>query len=103
MKLSILTKVSVPLVSDMTHTLGTKKIDWKRFDCIFASVSPMLSPPGVVLVFVRSSKIRIKKFTPLMLDYTLFKVIIISKIPNILTNLINISKMFNTINNYKDF
>lgn len=56
----------------MTHTLGTKKINWKKYDCVFGSAGPMLCPDGMVLTIVRTSKIRKRKDIPVMTDYNAF-------------------------------
>ena len=64
--------MNVPLVCDMTHTISTKKILWDKYDCIFASPSPMICPNGMVLTIVRTDKIRKRTDIPVMTDYNVF-------------------------------
>ena len=65
-------KADVPLVADMTNTILTKRIEWDRFNCVFASVYPNVCINGIVLVMVRKSAVKTQKHTPLMSSYSVF-------------------------------
>lgn len=68
----VLTAVNVPLVCDMTHTISTKNIQWDKYDCVFASASPMLCPNGMVLTIARTDKIRTRTDISVMTNYKAF-------------------------------
>ncbi|KAH8915256.1 phosphoserine aminotransferase [Atractiella rhizophila] len=47
----------VPLVSDMSSNILTRKIDWSKFGIIFAGAQKNIGPTGVTVVFVREDLI----------------------------------------------
>ena len=45
----------VPLVADMSSDMMSRPIPWERFDLVYGGVQKNLGPPGMAIVFVRTS------------------------------------------------
>jgi len=63
---------NVPLVSDMTSSILSKKIDVSRFGMVFASAQKNIGPAGMTLVIIHDAVLgETLKFTPDLFDYKL--------------------------------
>lgn len=62
--------VDVPLVADMSSDIFSRKIDFTKFDLVYAGAQKNLAPSGFALVIVRSGAIENNPATiPTMVDY----------------------------------
>ncbi|MFO1257219.1 MAG: 3-phosphoserine/phosphohydroxythreonine transaminase [Gammaproteobacteria bacterium] len=63
--------VSVPLVSDMTSNLLTRRLDWSRFGCVFAATQKNLGIAGLTVAIVRRDLLnQDRPETPAILNYS---------------------------------
>ena len=63
-------EVPVPLVADMSSDIFSRKIDWSKYDAVYAGAQKNLAPAGVTLVIVRDSALgKVDRVIPTMLDY----------------------------------
>lgn len=59
-----------PLVADMSSDIFTRKIDWSKYDAVYAGAQKNLAPAGVTLVIVRDAALgETGRAIPTMLDY----------------------------------
>jgi len=63
----------VPLVSDMSSDIFSRKLDTDRFGLIYAGAQKNIGPAGVCMVIVRDDLLeRVPDYLPSMLKYTTF-------------------------------
>lgn len=61
---------NVPLIADMSSDIFSRKLDFNKFDLIYAGAQKNMGPSGVTLVLIKKSMLnRINKKIPTMLDY----------------------------------
>lgn len=62
--------VAVPLVADMSSDIFSRKIDFSKYNAVYAGAQKNLAPAGVTLVIVREDALgHIDRPIPTMLDY----------------------------------
>lgn len=62
--------VAVPLVADMSSDIFSRKIDWSKYNAVYAGAQKNLAPAGVTLVIVRQDALgHVDRPIPTMLDY----------------------------------
>jgi len=62
---------AVPLVTDQTSEILSRRLDFSRFGLVYAGLQKNLGPSGMALVVVREDLLgRADERTPLLLDYT---------------------------------
>lgn len=61
------------VVCDMSSDIGSRKIDWSKFDVVYAGAQKNLGAAGVTIVIVKEDLIGNQAAdTPFMLDWNLF-------------------------------
>ena len=61
---------SIPLVADMSSDIFSRKMDFNKFDLIYAGAQKNMGPAGVNLVVVNKNMLgKIKRPIPTMMDY----------------------------------
>ena len=62
--------ISVPLISDMSSDIFSRKIDFSSFDLIYAGAQKNMGPAGTTLVVIKENILgKVKRNIPSMLDY----------------------------------
>lgn len=63
-------EVEIPLFCDMSSDIFSRRLDFKKFDLIYAGAQKNLGPAGVTLVVIKKSLLgRAKRKLPSMLNY----------------------------------
>lgn len=63
-------EVSCPLIADMSSDIFSRKIDFSKYDAVYAGAQKNLAPAGVTLVIVREDALgKTDRQIPTMLDY----------------------------------
>lgn len=64
----------VAIVGDMSSCIGTKPIDWNRFDVVYAGVQKNMGPTGCTIIIANKKILgQAAKDTPIMCDWTTFE------------------------------
>lgn len=62
--------VGVPVISDMSSDIFSRRIDFKNYELVFAGAQKNLAPAGVTLVIVKKSALgKVSRAIPTMLKY----------------------------------
>jgi len=62
------------IVSDMSSNIGTRKINWKRFSCVYAGAQKNMGPAGANVVILKKSLLgKAQRDTPFLCDWTMFE------------------------------
>lgn len=62
------------IVSDMSSNIGTRKINWKRFSCVYAGAQKNMGPAGANIVILKKSLLgKALRDTPFLCDWTMFE------------------------------
>jgi len=62
------------VVGDMSSCIGTEKINWNRYQVVYAGAQKNLGPVGCTVIIVKNSLLgKAEKDTPVMCDWKLFE------------------------------